>query len=334
MDANYSKFNEFINKSSNILIIQADNPDGDSLGSSIALEQILTELKKEVEMYCAVHIPDYLKYLKAWSRVKTELPTKFDLVIIVDTSTLNLLDNTKDFDLALIKSKPVIVIDHHDTELSIDFANLVINEDKSATGEIIYNIAKSLKYNINKEASEALATSILSDTIGLMTESTTSDTFRVMADLIDLKADLPKLDASRRESYQKSLELTKYKGQLLQRIETFLDDKLAIVVIPWEEIKTYSPLYNPSMLVLEDMKLIKNNQISIALKQYQDLRITAKIRSSINTPIAKELAESFGGGGHKYASGFRTYDYSDVNELKKDLVNKTNQLLNKSNENI
>ena len=274
MSLNYSKFKDYIDQSSNVLIIQADNPDGDSLGSSIALEQILTGLGKEVEMYCAVNIPDYLKYLKAWSRVKTELPSKFDLIIIVDTSTLNLLDKTKDFDLALIKSKPVIVIDHHDTELTIDFANLVINENKSATGEIIYQIAKNLDYKINKEASEALATSILSDTIGLMTESTSSETFRVMADLVDLGADLPKLDASRKESYQKTLELTKYKGRLLQRIETYLDNKLALLVIPWEEIKTYSPLYNPSMLVLEDMRLITNNQISIALKVYQDGRIT------------------------------------------------------------
>ncbi len=334
MDLNYSKFKDYIDKSSNVLIIQADNPDGDSLGSSIALEQILTNQGKNVEMYCAVNIPDYLKYLKAWSRIKTELPPKFDLVIIVDTSTLNLLDKTKDFDLALLKSKPVIVIDHHDTTLTIDFANLVINENKSSTGEIIYQIAKKLAYKINKEASEALATSILSDTIGLMTESTSSDTFRVMADLVDLGADLPKLDASRRESYQKTLELTKYKGKLLQRIETYLDDRLAIIVIPWEEIKTYSPFYNPSMLVLEDMRLIINNQISVALKVYQDGRITAKIRSANKYPIAKELAESFGGGGHKYASGFRTYDYSDVSELKKELVNKTNQILNEDHENI
>lgn len=334
MSLNYSKFKDYIDQSSNVLIIQADNPDGDSLGSSIALEQILTDLGKEVEMYCAVNIPDYLKYLKAWSRVKTELPSKFDLIIIVDTSTLNLLDKTKDFDLALIKSKPVIVIDHHDTELTIDFANLVINENKSATGEIIYQIAKNLDYKINKEASEALATSILSDTIGLMTKSTSSETFRVMADLVDLGADLPKLDASRKESYQKTLELTKYKGRLLQRIETYLDNKLALLVIPWEEIKTFSPLYNPSMLVLEDMRLITNNQISIALKVYQDGRITAKIRSANNYPYAKELAEFFGGGGHEYASGFRTYDYSDVSELKKELVNKTNQILNKDHENI
>ena len=153
-------------------------------------------------------------------------------------------------------------------------------------------------------------------------------------ELVDLGADLPKLDASRKESYQKTLELTKYKGRLLQRIETYLDNKLALLVIPWEEIKTYSPLYNPSMLVLEDMRLITNNQISIALKVYQDGRITAKIRSANNYPYAKELAEFFGGGGHEYASGFRTYDYSDVSELKKELVNKTNQILNKDHENI
>ena len=324
----YLKFRELIDKSKHVLVIQADNPDGDSLGSSIALEQILGNSKREVTMYCAVNIPAYLRYLQGWSRVQNELPNKFDLSLIVDTSTLNLLDKTKTLDLALIKTKPTIVIDHHDSVLSIDFSDLTINEQRSSTGEIIYNLASSLDYKINKEAAEALAVSILSDTVGLNTESTSSETFRIMANLVDLGINLPKLEAARKESYQKSLDLIKYKGQLLQRIETYLDDRLAILIIPWDEIKTYSPLYNPPMLVLEDMRLIRYNKIVVIFKLYPDGRITAKIRSAYDAPYAAKLAEMFKGGGHKYASGFRTYDYQDINILKKELVNNVRELLN------
>ena len=73
-----------IDDAHNIVIIQADNPDGDSLGSALALEHILGDLGKEPYLYCGVHIPDYLHYLEGWDRVSSELPSQFDLSIIVD----------------------------------------------------------------------------------------------------------------------------------------------------------------------------------------------------------------------------------------------------------
>ncbi|MEI9913882.1 MAG: hypothetical protein WDN66_02655 [Candidatus Saccharibacteria bacterium] len=137
---------------------------------------------------------------------------------------------------------------------------------------------------------------------------------------------LTHIDTLRREGYRKSPELTKYKGQLLTRIENYLDDRLAIITIPWEEIEKYSPLYNPSMLVIDDMRLIENNTLALAFKVYKDGRITAKIRANYGYPIAAKLAEHFGGGGHEYASGFKTTSYS-LEDLKKDVVSAVNKLL-------
>lgn len=319
---------ELIDKSKDVLIIQADNPDGDSLGSAIALEQILTKLNKNATMYCSIRIADHLHYLKGWSRVVNDFPASFDLAILVDTSSPSLIDNLTEVQKKALSSKPLVIIDHHQqTDSAIDFAELKIIEPAAATGQIIFNLAKDNNWELNLEACESLATSILSDSLGLSTKSTTSETIRIIADLVDMGVDLSKLDSARKEGYKKSLDLTKYKGRLLERIETYLDGQLVVISIPWEEIEKYSPLYNPSVLVLEDMRLVDTCLVAIAFKIYNDGRMSAKIRSNSSFPLSNKLAESFGGGGHEYSSGFKTTEFSSYQDLLKEVIDKTSNLI-------
>jgi phosphoesterase RecJ-like protein len=126
---------------------------------------------------------------------------------------------------------------------------------------------------------------------------------------------------------RKSPELIKYKGELLQRIEYFADSRIAAVTIPWKEIERYSPQYNPSMLVLDDMRNAIGAKLAIAFKLYSDGHITAKIRSNFGTPVAGELAKAFGGGGHPYASGFKVTGARPFNELKSECIHKATELL-------
>ena len=77
---------QFIQSANNIVIIQAENPDGDSLGSSLALEEVLSDLGKTVTLYCPVDIPKYLHYIRGWDRVQNDFPFQADAAIIVDTS--------------------------------------------------------------------------------------------------------------------------------------------------------------------------------------------------------------------------------------------------------
>jgi phosphoesterase RecJ-like protein len=75
-----------------IVVIQADNPDADSLGSALALEEILGNLNKEVILYCSIDAPGYLRYLNGWDRVQHDIPRVFDASIVVDASTVTLLE--------------------------------------------------------------------------------------------------------------------------------------------------------------------------------------------------------------------------------------------------
>src|SRR5438270_9763731 len=86
------KITAILAEAHHVVIIQADNPDGDSLGSALALEAILGDMGKEPYLYCGVEIPSYLSYLPGWDRVTKELPKNFDASIIVDTSADSLLE--------------------------------------------------------------------------------------------------------------------------------------------------------------------------------------------------------------------------------------------------
>src|SRR5687768_2149011 len=138
---------DIIGDAHTIVIMQADNPDGDSMGSALALEQVLADLGKEPHLYCGVIIPTYLRYLKGWDRVTNDLPPRFDAAIIVDTSADSLFEHL-DTSRALLRNKPCIIIDHHDVKATIPFADVVCNQEAVATGEVIYELAEQAGWTL------------------------------------------------------------------------------------------------------------------------------------------------------------------------------------------
>lgn len=322
-----AQIREILDIATRVVIIQADNPDGDSLGSALALEHILGDMGKEPVLYCGVEIPSYLHYLQGWDRVVRDLPIQFDAAIIVDTSAESLLESLTSAEKSLIASKPCIILDHHATKATIKFATVNCIYPAVATGEIIYELAKQIGWQLNLGAKEMIATSIMADSLGLVTEATSARSIHIIAELVEGGVKLADLEYERRMLMRKSPELVKYKGELLQRIDYAADGRLAIVWIPWNEIEQYSPQYNPSMLVMEDMRMTTGVQVAIAFKMYKDGKVTGKIRCNQNAPIAAQLAEHFGGGGHAYASGFKTQGGHPFNEVKSECISYAIELL-------
>lgn len=322
---------EAVEAASRIVIIQGDNPDGDSLASALALEQILGDMGKEPYLYCGITIPTYLRYLSGWDRVNKDLPAQFDASIIVDTSALNLLESLeKSGQKGWVASKPCIVLDHHAVEATIPFATIICNQPAVSTGELIYDLSKQLDWPLNHQALSMLATSIMADSRGLTTEQTTAHSIHVIAELVEKGVSIPELETARRETMRRPAEIVHYKGALLQRVEYFgNDNQIATITIPWEEIEKYSHAYNPTMLVLDDMLLTEGTRVAIGFKLYPDGKTTAKIRANYGAAIAGDLAKHFGGGGHPYASGFKITDGRPFNEIKAEVIGVATDLLAK-----
>lgn len=321
----FDEATKLINDARKIIVIQAENPDGDSLGSSLALEEILGDLGKEPVLYCPVEIPKYMRYIQGWDRVTADFDTSADLAIIVDTSADVLLTKVLEAPgvRAFLETHPVLVIDHHTTGSTLSFEHTMLEADAVATGEILYKLAADNGWAVNAQAAENMLVAIMSDSLGLTTQNVTGDSFFVAGKLTELGASNAAIEARRREFMKKSPEILAYKGELISRIEYLLDGKLALVHIPWEDIQKYSDQYNPSVLVLDEMRLVEGVELGVAIKTYPDGKITGKLRG--NLPIAEEVAGYFGGGGHKYAAGFRAYE--DYDTIVSELVTATDKVL-------
>jgi bifunctional oligoribonuclease and PAP phosphatase NrnA len=324
------KIKELVDKTQKIVILQADNPDADSLASALALEQILGEMGKNVALYCGIDMPAYLKYLSGWDRVSPDMPSQFDASIIVDASTMTLFQRLAESGhQGWVASKPCIVLDHHaEVGNPIPFAAVMLNDPKSSsTGELIYSLARKLDWPLDKISAEFIVTSILGDTQGLSNDLTSAETYRVMAELVELGADRPKLEELRRSLNKMAPEIFRYKAELIKRTEFPADGKIALVSIPHQEIMDYSPLYNPNPLIQGEHLQTQGVLVSIALKQYADGKITASIRCNTEAPVAAQLAERFGGGGHEYSSGFKLTDGRSLDDVKATCISTVQELL-------
>ena len=126
---------------------------------------------------------------------------------------------------------------------------------------------------------------------------------------------------------KKPADILAYKGELIGRVEYLLDGALATVHIPWEDIQEYSDRYNPSVLVLDEMRLVDTVQVACAIKTYPDGKVTGKLRCNI--PVASQIAGYFGGGGHNYAAGFKVHD--DYDTIVRELTDATYKAIEEYN---
>lgn len=324
-----NEIQKIIDSSKSIVVVQADNPDLDSLSSALFLEQVLGDMGREVFLYCGVDLPSYLQYIPGSDRVTDVLPKQFDASIVVDTSSDTLLEKlSQTGEKSWLAAKPSIVIDHHASEPTISFATVMANHSAVATAEVLYELAVQLKWPLNQQAKELVAIGILSDSLGLTTDNTSARSIHIIAELVEGGVKLAELENARRQTMRREPELVGYKGKLLQRVEFYSDNRIAMIKIPWEEIEKYSPLYNPPMLVLDDMRLAKGTDIAIAFKVYPDGKVTAKIRCNYGKGVADKLAEHFGGGGHAYAAGFKIQDGRAYDDIKAETIKVATELLN------
>lgn len=321
----YDEAIKLIAEAQKIVVLQGENPDGDSLGSSLALEELLGDQGKAVTLYCATDVPKYMRYIKGWDRVESTFPTDADLAIIVDTSADVLVSKALETPgvRSFLETHPVLVIDHHTTQSNLSFPHTMLAGEAVATGEMLYGLATAAGWDINEQAAEDMLIAIMSDSLGLTTPNVSPNSFFVAGKLTELGASNAVIEERRREFMKKSPEILAYKGELIGRIEYLLGGKLALVHIPWEDIQQYSDQYNPSVLVLDEMRLVEGVEIGVAIKTYPDGKLTGKLRS--NLPIAEEVAGFFGGGGHKYAAGFRVYEEYD--KIVKELIEATDKAI-------
>jgi len=330
----------FLHGKKRIAVVQGDNPDADSLSSSLALEEILHAQDIDSVLLSSIDVPMHLRYMEGWDRTTSELAVDIDGWILVDCEYLSLLDNYKNtgvYDTLL--QKPLLILDHHGSPSDIDFAEIVVNDtEAAATGQVIYAIAKLMDWHISQRAAEMMAVSILSDTLGFNSDVMANNPapLRIMAELVESGVNLGELNERRLARLKVTPDIFRYKAELMKRVEFHYDNSIATIDIPHEEIKGYSMEYNPTV-ILDETRMIEGVAVTIGLKSYENngkiFRITARIRCNYGFRIARDLASQFGdGGGHEYAAGFKLEgDDLNFNDVKRDVITKAHELLVEEN---
>jgi nanoRNase/pAp phosphatase (c-di-AMP/oligoRNAs hydrolase) len=310
------RLKELVAASTTILVLQPDSPDGDSMWTALGLEEILSDLDKQVVMYSYREAEPYLRVYEGWDRVGQDFPKAFDFTIVVDTGSPALIKSTLEHHQAKLLSKPVVVIDHHTSRHPFGFDTIDVVFEAVATAEQVTAIAMDAGWAINEQAAYKLTAAILSDSLNLTTSGTTAHTVQMVAELTKLGANLGEINRIRRQASALTAEQVHLKGKLLSSIEYLADGRLAVAEIPPLTVSDNLEKFEPYNMIISEMQWTKGVELVAVFKNY-GTKINVPMRSVYG--VAGPMAEIMGGGGHPNAGAYRC-DSTDFEAEKNKLA--------------
>lgn len=302
-----------LKEKNNIVILTHAHPDGDTLGSGFALCRALMKLGKNARVINDDEIPKKYTYMFDDLQFPDFSP---EYVVAVDVATENLLGSIQDD----YKGKIDLCIDHHLT--NTEYADNLLLEDVPAACEIMYQVILELGVDIDKKIADCLYTGISTDTGCFRYASTTAQSYRFAAELIDLGADNGLINRAMFET--KSKTYVNLEKLCLNGLELFCNDRVAVITVTQEMYAETGSTEQETEAIAPLTRQIEGVEVGITIKEKKDKTCKASLRTyeSVN---AAELARCFGGGGHSQAAACR-FDCS-VEEAKKLLIEKCRELL-------
>lgn len=296
----YSKLNDIIKSSKNILIISHINPDGDTLGSMCGLySAILDNYRKKCDMMSISKIPDVYSYLPYLNEVKNideyDKSREYDLVINVDVASL---DRIMDAKILFDKAKFNVNIDHHKTNNAYGNLNF-INPDASSTGEVLFGCFNQMGWNIYLDTAICLYTAILTDTGSFRFDNTKPSTFEAAAKLVEIGVQPSDIYKKVYESDSKTLVM--FQAHCISKAKFLEDDKIAYTIVYKKDMEKFSAGDDCMEGLTEKLRAIVTTRIAFVAKEMKNGGTKVSMRSKF-ADVA-EICEVFGGGGHKFAAG-------------------------------
>jgi phosphoesterase RecJ-like protein len=285
-----------LNLAEKVLVLSHQRPDGDAIGSLLAMGLPLLAAGKDVQMVLKDGIPDSFRFLTGSELVKTKPVGKFDYIIVVDSSEVERTDTDfNDYDV------PDLNIDHHKTNTYFAKVNLV-ESDAVATAEILAKYLPEFDFRITKPIANALLSGIVTDTIGFRTTNVSPQVLRMVADLMELGGDLA--DIYYKTIVEQSLASARYWGAGLSKIQ--MEDGLVWTTLSLNE--RHSAGYNArdDADLVKILSAVEGAKVAVILTE-QDrgyVKISWRLCGSLVTDLdVSEIAQKYGGGGHKAAAG-------------------------------
>ncbi len=285
-----------INKHNSFLIVSHKNPDGDAVGSSLAMYNMLKELGKVVYIENPTEVPHLYAFLDDYDKIGLISNAKdVEVVIALDTAELDRCGIRQDY----VNGKIFINIDHHKTNTQFADINL-IEEDAAAVGCILWDLFEYNKLQVSKTTALYLYVSILTDTGSFRYSSTTPKTFNIASKLIEIGVEPWFAAYNIYESRKlKTLQLL---GLVLTTLTTYYDGKLAIEYVTQDMFEKTDTYIENTEGFVNFARSVRGAEVGVLLREDAPnvFKISLRSKDKVDVSLA---ASAFGGGGHKNAAG-------------------------------
>ena len=269
-------------------------PDGDTIGSAIALREYLLATGKKADLFCSDVIPDSFRFFKPTEDFRTEITAKYDAFVAVDCASA---DRLGDLASAFLNAENTFNIDHHVSNERYAKYNFV--RDRAANCENIYELFTLSATALSATAARALLLGISTDTGNFAHKNVTGNTLRVAGALVDAGADLNLIsyEMFKRQSKARA----KLFGNVVSKIRYALSGTLAIAVITTADLSAAGAKPSETEGIIDFVLSIDGVGVAASVLETGDLRYKISFRSK-KTDV-NGVAGMFGGGGHTLASG-------------------------------
>lgn len=296
----FEKVAEILRGAQRVLIGTHQHPDGDALGSMLALMHALRLQGKEVVAYIPDEAPAFFHFLPGIAELTTAKPNvaTFDVVVVLDYTQLY-RTNVE----AEVKAHPnTICIDHHYDNLKEAKLNVIIPE-AAATAQILYDFFETTHIPITKDMATCLLTGIFTDTGSFIHDSTTPEILEMAARLMSKGA---RLSHIAHETYQrKDLPSLRIWGRALSRISVNEETGAAVAVVTYQDLQECKATLDDLSGVVNMLNALPNTKYAMLLTEFEPGQVKGSLRSEPHKQTdVSLLAKKLGGGGHKLAAGF------------------------------
>ena len=290
-----------IKKANKILCISHKRPDGDTLGASNAIYHVMKEMGKDVQMACVDDIPERYYFLSEVRKSIKEFNfLDYDLIFVSDAGA-SYMTKYHEIYPEIFKGKvPVINLDHHSSNDNFGTLNIV-DINSASTTILIYKMLNFLGIRISPNVATALLCGIYNDTGSLMHGNTTLEVFEITGRIVEMGG---KVNVVAKNLFKITpISTMKVWGKVLERA-TINEEGVVVSVLTQNDLTDAYAKSEDVSGVVDFMNAVPGSKFTVLLNEDEKGNVKGSFRTRRDDVDLAELAEKFGGGGHKKAAGF------------------------------
>lgn len=284
------------------MIVPHQNPDGDAIGAATAFHEYLTQLGKEIVIFCITSVTDKLHFVPNSTRVvqdSTVFQDKtIDTIVVLDSGDLRYAGIA---DLVAKHPATIINIDHHATNEHYGRYNLVMTTAASTT-EILYHFFRHNGVRLNQHMATSLLTGLTTDTGNFTNSATSGSALSVGGELIRSGGNYNLINNATLRN--KSIDALKLWGLVLGRLHNDPKTNITHTYLTLKDLETFNVPDNESEGIANFLNNLENTNIALILKEIPGGKVKGSFRTTKNTIDVSAMAKKLNGGGHKKAAGF------------------------------